>query len=94
MEQQDNLDQLFKPQDLSRTVENAMNLFQGRHEALPELLKDAGTFLTRASKKFTPKQLILAVGGLAVAAILVVTYLENKDDHSGENDHDHNLERN
>jgi hypothetical protein len=86
MEQNSNLSDLFKPQDVSRTIEHAMNVFQGRHESLPELLKEAGSILTRVSKKFTPKQMVMVVGGLAVAAIIVISLTESSDDHDNESE--------
>lgn len=86
MENNSNLSDLFKPQDISRTIEHAMNVFQGRHESLPELLKEAGGILTRVSKKFTPKQMVLAVSGLAVAAIIVIALTEGGNGKEGDHD--------
>ncbi len=86
MERNSNFSELFKPQDISRTIEHAMNVFQGRHESLPELLKEAGSILTRVSKQFTPKQLVLTIGGLAVAAIVIISLTENTDGQSDDNE--------
>lgn len=60
-------------QDLTRTLENAVHFFQGKHENLPELLKDAGTLLVQASKKLTAKQVIIPISILAVGAIVWAT---------------------
>jgi hypothetical protein len=83
MDGQKNANELFKPHDISKTIEHAMHVFQGRHDALPDLLRDAGVILTRATKRFTPKQLVLTIGGVALAAILVITFTEGKDGESG-----------
>ena len=73
--------QLIQPQDLSRTLENAMHVFKnGNHEKLPDLLTDAGHLLMKASKKFTPTQLVLAVAAVAIAAIFVVSKVEDDID--------------
>ncbi len=69
---------LIQPEDLSRTVENAMHVFrQGNHDKLPDLLQDAGNLLYKASKKLTPKQLVLAVAAVAVATIFVVSQIDD-----------------
>ncbi|WP_051359700.1 hypothetical protein [Adhaeribacter aquaticus] len=77
--------QLIQPEDLSRTVENALHVFrQGNHDKLPDLLQDAGNLLYKASKKLTPTQLVLAVAAVAVATIFVVSQIEdgNLDFHN------------
>ena len=71
---------LVQPQDLSRTFENAIHVFKdGRHDKLPELLQDTGHLLMKASKKLSPKQLVMAVAAVAVVAIFVVSRLEDND---------------
>ncbi len=73
--------QLIQPQDLSRTLENAMHVFKNQdHAKLPDLLQDAGNLLMKASKKLTPKQLVLAVAAVAVAAIFVVSNIDEDID--------------
>lgn len=95
MDGQRSAKELFKPDDISRTIEHAMHVFQGRHEALPDLLKDAGTILTRFTRRFTPKQLVLAIGGLAVAAIVVISLTEDSNGESnGEDYRSQNQNRN
>lgn len=72
---------LIQPQDFSRTLENAMHVFkEGNHERLPDLLQDAGNILMKASKKLTPKQLVLAVAVIAVATIFVVSNIDDDID--------------
>ena len=71
---------LLQPQDLSRAFENAMHVFKdGNHEKLPELLQDTGHLLMKASKKLTPRQLIMAVAAIAVVAIFVVSRVADDD---------------
>jgi hypothetical protein len=73
--------QLIQPQDLSRAFENAMHVFKnGDHGKLPDLLQDAGHLLMKASKKLTPRQLVLAVAGIAVVAIFVVSRIDDDFD--------------
>lgn len=93
MGQQSNLSELFKPQDISNTITHAMSVFQGQHDALPELLKDAGNILTKVSRQFTAKQMVLAVGGLAVAAIIVLSLTENSNGHSDNSDNRGNSDK-
>jgi len=72
---------LIQPADFSRTLENVMHVFkEGNHEKLPDLLQDAGNLLMKASKKLTPTQLVLAVAGVAVAAIFVVSRIDGEVD--------------
>ena len=67
--------QLLQPHDMSKTVESAMHVFQGRHEKLPELLHDVGTLVLKATKKLTTTQLIMAAGAVTIGAILVARYV-------------------
>jgi len=59
-------------QDVLRTVESAVNVFQGKTEHMDDLLKNGGTLLRKAAKKFTSTQLILTVDAVAVVAIVAV----------------------
>ncbi len=70
----DQLQQIEKilPEDIARTFEAAVNVFQGKSEHMDDLLKNGGTLLRKASKNFTPTQLILSVAALAVVAIVVI----------------------
>ena len=65
------MDQQVGPHELSRTFENALHLYRGDHEKLPELLKDAGALLLRFSRKLSTPQLILAIGIVACGVALV-----------------------
>lgn len=70
----DQLQQVEKilPEDIARTFEAAVNVFQGKTDHMDDLLKNGGTLLRKASKNFTPTQLILSVAALAVVAIVVI----------------------
>lgn len=70
---------LLQPHDMSKTVESAMHVFQGRHEKLPELLHDVGTLVLKFARKMTTSQLILAAGAVTVGAILVARYVGEHD---------------
>ncbi|MCX2740867.1 hypothetical protein [Pontibacter anaerobius] len=65
---------VLQPHDMSRTVESAMHVFQGRHEKLPDLMQDLGHIIVKATKRFTTTQLIVAAGALTIGAILVSRY--------------------
>lgn len=70
----DQLQQIEKilPEDIARTFEAAVNVFQGKTEHMDDLLKNGGTLLRKASKNFTPTQMVLSVAALAVVAIVVI----------------------
>jgi hypothetical protein len=70
----DQLQQIEKilPEDIARTFEAAVNVFQGKTEHMDDLLKNGGTLLRKASKNFTPTQMILSVAAIAVVAIVVI----------------------
>ncbi len=70
----DQLQQIEKilPEDIARTFEAAVNVFQGKTEHMDDLLKNGGTLLRKASKNFTSTQLILSIAALAVVAIVVI----------------------
>ncbi|MFD1871174.1 hypothetical protein [Hymenobacter bucti] len=70
----DQLQQVEKilPEDIARTFEAAINVFQGKTDHMDDLLKNGGTLLRKVSKKFTSTQLILTVAALAVVSIVVI----------------------
>jgi recombination associated protein RdgC len=70
----DQLQQVEKvmPEDIARTFEAAVNVFQGKTEHMDDLLKNGGTLLRKVSKNFSSTQLILAVAALAVVSIVVI----------------------
>lgn len=70
----DQLQQVEKilPEDIARTFEAAVNVFQGKSEHMDDLLKNGGTLLRKASKNFSPTQMILSVAAIAVVAIVVI----------------------
>ncbi|RZK48515.1 MAG: hypothetical protein EOO59_16775 [Hymenobacter sp.] len=61
-----------QPEDIARTFEAAVNVFQGKTEHMDDLLKNGGTLLRKVSKNFSPTQLVLAVAALAVVSIVVI----------------------
>ncbi|MDB5263117.1 MAG: hypothetical protein JWQ14_2398 [Adhaeribacter sp.] len=80
---QANNNSLVQPQDLSRAFENAMHVFKdGRHDKLPDLLQDTGHLLMKASKKLTPRQLVLAVAAVAVVAVFVVSRIADDEENT------------
>ena len=77
---------MLQPHDMSRTVESAMHVIQGRHEKLPDLMQDVGQILLKATRRFTTTQLILAAGALTVGAILVARYSTGDEEFEYEED--------
>jgi len=61
------------PEDIARTFESALNVFQGKHEHMDDLLKHGGTLLRKAARHFTSTQLILGIAALATVAVVVVS---------------------
>jgi hypothetical protein len=79
-----------RPHEISKAFENALHLYRGDHDKLPELLKDAGALLLRFSRKLSTPQLILAVGivacGVALVAVNIAKQQEDLDrERSGAN---------
>ena len=66
-------------QDVIRTVESAVNVFQGKTEHMDDLLKNGGTLLRKAAKKLNSTQLILTVAAVAVVAIVVINRATNEE---------------
>ncbi|WP_202915858.1 hypothetical protein [Pontibacter pamirensis] len=71
---------LLQPHDMSKTVESALHVFQGRTEKLPELMQDLGQIIMKASRRFTTTQLIVAAGALTVGAVLLTKFGPIGDD--------------
>ena len=75
----DNSTALIQPEDLSRTLESAMHVFQyGHTERLPDLLQDTGNLLVKASKRMSTTQLVIAVGVIAIGVIFAVKRIEEE----------------
>ena len=72
---------LLQPHDMSRTVESAMHVLQGRSEKLPELMQDVGQIIMKASRRFSTTQLILAAGALTIGAVLLSKYGPMSEDY-------------
>ncbi len=70
---------MLQPHDMSKTVESAMHVIQGRREKLPDLLHDVGTLVLQAAKRMSTTQLILTAGAVTVGAILVAHYAGDMD---------------
>jgi hypothetical protein len=64
--------------DVSSALQNAVHFFQGRHDKLPDLLKDAGSLLMMASRRLSAKQIIIPVSILAIGAIVWVAVNANQ----------------
>jgi hypothetical protein len=80
-QQDGNVLAMFHPHDMSRTVESALHVFQGRHDKLPELMQDVGHIILKATRRFTTTQLILTAGALTVGAILLSRYSPAHDEY-------------
>jgi hypothetical protein len=78
--------QLLQPHDMSKTVESALHVFQGRHEKLPDLMQDLGHIIVKTARRLTTTQLILATGALTIGAILVARYSSDEDAYAYEED--------
>ncbi|MDO1449000.1 hypothetical protein Q0590_22165 [Rhodocytophaga aerolata] len=87
MDNSQNASAQVRPHEISKTFENALHLYRGDHEKLPELLKDAGALLLRFSRKLSTPQLILAVGivacGVALVAVNIAKQQEEMDREAG-----------
>ena len=70
---------LLHPHDMSKTIESALHVFQGKHDKLPDLMQDVGNIIIRATKRFTTTQLILAAGALTIGAVLLAKYSQDSD---------------
>jgi hypothetical protein len=68
----------LNPQDVSKTLERTMSVFQGNHEQFPELLKDAGSFLINHFRKLDRNQQYVALGVIALGAVLLGVRLINQ----------------
>jgi hypothetical protein len=80
-QQDGNVLAMFHPHDMSRTVESALHVFQGRHDKLPELMQDVGQIILKATRRFTTTQLILTAGALTIGAILLSRYSPAHDEY-------------
>lgn len=70
----------IQPEDLARTLEAAFSVFQGKAERMDDLLKNGGTLLRKASKSFSPTQLVLGIAALAAVAVVVINRATQDDD--------------
>ena len=70
---------LMQPHDMSKTVESAMHVFQGKHDKLPELLHDVGKLVLQGARRMSTTQLILTAGAVTLGAVLVAKYVAEQD---------------
>ncbi|MDO6391080.1 hypothetical protein Q4E40_13140 [Pontibacter sp. BT731] len=70
---------LMQPHDMSKTVESAMHVFQGKHDKLPELLHDVGKLVLQGARRMSTTQLILTAGAVTLGAVLVAKYVADQD---------------
>lgn len=70
---------LMQPHDMSKTVESAMHVFQGKHDKLPELLHDVGKLVLQGARRMSTTQLILTAGAVTVGAVLLAKYVADQD---------------
>ena len=70
---------LLQPHDMSKTVESAMHVFQGKHDKLPELLHDVGKLVLQGARRMSTTQLILTAGAVTLGAVLVAKYVAEQD---------------
>jgi hypothetical protein len=70
---------LLQPHDMSRTVESALHVFQGKQDKLPDLMQDIGNIILRATRRYSTTQLILAAGALTIGAVLLAKYSDELD---------------
>ncbi len=70
--------QQLNAQDISKTFERTLQVFQGNREQFPELLKDAGSFLLQYARKLSRPQLYLAAGIIAVGAVALAIKLADE----------------
>ncbi|MEJ8802760.1 hypothetical protein [Pontibacter sp. H249] len=78
----ENILTLLQPHDMSKTVESAMHVVQGRHEKLPELMHDLGNIIIKAARRMTTTQLVLAAGALTIGAVLLARYNSEDEEFS------------
>ncbi|GAB3197108.1 hypothetical protein ABID22_002235 [Pontibacter aydingkolensis] len=71
---------LLQPNDMSKTVESAMHVIQGRHEKLPDLMHDLGNVILKAARRMTTTQLVLTAGAITIGAVLLARYNSDNDE--------------
>jgi hypothetical protein len=69
------------PQEVSKAIEGVLHVASGKYDKLPDLMRDAGSILMRASRKLTTTQIVLAVSVLAVGVIVVATAMNESHKH-------------
>ena len=70
---------LLQPHDMSKTVESALHVFQGKHEKLPDLLHDVGKLVLQGARRMSTTQLILTAGAVTLGAVLVAKYVSEHE---------------
>lgn len=70
---------LLQPHDMSKTVESALHVIQGRPDKLPDLMHDLGNIILKAAKRMTTTQLVLTAGAITVGAVLLANYVTDDE---------------
>ncbi|MBC5992188.1 hypothetical protein [Pontibacter cellulosilyticus] len=70
---------LLQPHDMSKTVESALHVIQGRPDKLPDLMHDLGNIILKAAKRMTTTQLVLTAGAITVGAVLLANYISDDE---------------
>lgn len=73
---------LLQPHDMSKTVESAMHVIQGRPEKLPDLMHDLGNIILKAARRMTTTQLVLTAGAITIGAVLLSTYMADEQEYN------------
>lgn len=73
---------LLQPHDMSKTVESAMHVMQGRPEKLPDLMHDLGNIILKAARRMTTTQLVLTAGAITIGAVLLSSYISDEEEYS------------
>ncbi len=66
----------IEPQDLSGAAKTAVDVYQGRVDKLPQLMKEGSQVIQKMSSKLTRTQMIITVGVLAAGLVFAVTRLK------------------
>jgi hypothetical protein len=67
----------LEPQDLSGAAKTVVDVYQGRVDKLPQLMKEGSQVLQKMSSKLSRTQMIITVGVLAAGLVFAVTKLKN-----------------
>lgn len=60
------------PEDIINTLQSGYKVFQGEHDQFDDMIKHSSTLLRKASRSFTPVQLVIGIALLATVAVIAV----------------------